>query len=39
MASILDIFEACQTPSERNAFLLLGHKGCGKSTELATARE
>jgi len=31
---ILDIYEACQNPSDQNAFLLLGHKGCGKSTEL-----
>ena len=31
---IWDISEACQTPSERNVFLLLGHSGCGKSTEL-----
>ena len=29
-----DIYEACQVPSGQNAFLLLGHKGCGKSTEL-----
>lgn len=31
---IEDICDACKWPSERNAFLLLGHKGCGKSTEL-----
>ena len=31
---IQDIFEACQIPSERNHFLLLGHTGSGKSTEL-----
>ena len=31
---IQDIFEACQMPSESNVFLLLGHTGCGKSTEL-----
>ena len=31
---ILDIYEACQNPSDHNTFLLLGHKGCGKSTEL-----
>lgn len=31
---IQDICEACQMPMDRNAFLLLGHKGCGKSTEL-----
>lgn len=29
-----DIFETCQEMRERKAFLLLGHKGCGKSTEL-----
>jgi len=31
---IQDIFEACQMPAESNIFLLLGHTGCGKSTEL-----
>lgn len=31
---IEDIFEICQGEEEHNAFLLLGHKGCGKSTEL-----
>jgi len=31
---IRDIFEACKKPSEKNTFLLLGHRGCGKSTEL-----
>lgn len=31
---ILDIYDACETPSECNVFLLLGHRGCGKSTEL-----
>ena len=31
---ILNIGDACKQPSERNAFLLMGHKGCGKSTEL-----
>lgn len=29
-----DIFDICQEPGGRKAFLLLGHKGCGKSTEL-----
>ena len=29
-----DIFDICQEAGEDNAFLLLGHKGCGKSTEL-----
>lgn len=29
-----DIFEICQEEGTHNAFLLLGHKGCGKSTEL-----
>jgi len=29
-----DIFESCQRPTDQNIFLLLGHKGCGKSTEL-----
>ena len=32
---IQDIIDACTIPTESgNAFLLLGHKGCGKSTEL-----
>lgn len=31
---IEDIFEICQEEGTQNAFLLLGHKGCGKSTEL-----
>ena len=34
MSPIEDIYDACRWPTERNAFLLLGHKGCGKSTEL-----
>lgn len=34
MSPIEDIYDACKWPSEYNAFLLLGHKGCGKSTEL-----
>lgn len=29
-----DIFETCQETREHKSFLLLGHKGCGKSTEL-----
>lgn len=31
---IYEIEKACKTPRERNAMLLLGHRGCGKSTEL-----
>lgn len=31
---IEDIFEICQEEEAHSAFLLLGHKGCGKSTEL-----
>lgn len=31
---IEDIFEACQEAGDNHAFLLLGHRGCGKSTEL-----
>lgn len=31
---IEDIYEICQEEGTQNAFLLLGHKGCGKSTEL-----
>ena len=29
-----NIFYECQIPQEHNAFLLMGHRGCGKSTEL-----
>lgn len=29
-----DLFEECTTPRTANAHLLLGHRGCGKSTEL-----
>ena len=29
-----DIFDLCQDAGTHNAFLLLGHRGCGKSTEL-----
>lgn len=29
-----DIFKECITPQHKNAHLLLGHRGCGKSTEL-----
>ena len=31
---IWEIEYACAHPKERNVFLLLGHRGCGKSTEL-----
>lgn len=31
---IEDIFDICQKPEECAAILLLGHRGCGKSTEL-----
>lgn len=31
---IEDTFDICQEKGGRKAFLLLGHKGCGKSTEL-----
>ncbi len=31
---IEDIFETCTENQEPHAFLLLGHRGCGKSTEL-----
>ncbi|MBQ9347225.1 MAG: hypothetical protein IJT94_07805, partial [Oscillibacter sp.] len=31
---IKEIEKACRRPRERNVFLLLGHRGCGKSTEL-----
>ena len=31
---IEDIFDMCQDTAQGHAFLLLGHKGCGKSTEL-----
>jgi len=31
---IMNIYQRCKMPTNRNAFLLLGHRGCGKSTEL-----
>ncbi len=31
---IEDIFDMCRNSESSNAFLLLGHRGCGKSTEL-----
>lgn len=31
---IEDIFDGCRNPGEGTAYLLLGHRGCGKSTEL-----
>lgn len=31
---IFNLEKACRTPRERGAMLLLGHRGCGKSTEL-----
>ena len=31
---IEDIYDICRSRSEHNACLLLGHRGCGKSTEL-----
>ena len=34
-----NIIEACQLPSERNSTLLMGHRGCGKSTELNNMSE
>jgi len=29
-----DLFDECTTPLHKNAHLLMGHRGCGKSTEL-----
>lgn len=34
LSPIEDIFDGCRDPEGRSAFLLLGHRGCGKSTEL-----
>lgn len=31
---IEDIFDSCRNSEENSAYLLLGHRGCGKSTEL-----
>lgn len=31
---IEDIYDICRNPEEHSACLLLGHRGCGKSTEL-----
>ncbi|MCL1843756.1 MAG: hypothetical protein FWF79_08080 [Defluviitaleaceae bacterium] len=33
------LLESCTTPSSSNAHLLLGHKGCGKSTELNNLKQ
>lgn len=33
-----DIYDICQKSGGRKSFLLLGHKGCGKSTELNDTR-
>ena len=34
-----DLQEACAKPSVANAHLLLGHRGCGKSTELVNLKK
>ncbi len=34
VSPIDNIIEGCQIPRSRNSFLLVGHRGCGKSTEL-----
>jgi len=34
-----DLADACVRPSQHNAHLLLGHRGCGKSTELNRLRD
>lgn len=31
---IENIYDACKMPMDNNTYLLLGHRGCGKSTEL-----
>ena len=31
---INELYAACKLPAEKSAYLLLGHRGCGKSTEL-----
>jgi len=36
---LLDLYDACTTPKDNNAHLLLGHSGCGKSTELNNLRQ
>lgn len=36
---IEDILESCRDFERQNAFLLLGHRGCGKSTELNNMSE
>jgi len=35
---IQDLFDACTQPKQSNAHLLLGHRGCGKSTELSVLK-
>jgi hypothetical protein len=34
-----DLFEECTTPMIKNAHLLMGHGGCGKSTELFNLKQ
>ncbi|MDR1699805.1 MAG: ATP-binding protein [Lachnoclostridium sp.] len=35
LSDIEDIYEYCRKSFDQNLFLLMGHKGCGKSTELS----
>jgi len=35
---VRDLFEECTVPLSKNAHLLLGHRGCGKSTELCNLK-
>ena len=35
---MISLLEACTRPSNQNAHLLLGHRGCGKSTELSNLK-
>jgi len=39
LSPIKRIFQACMAQSNRNAHLFLGHKGCGKSTELVALKK
>ena len=34
-----DLFDECTTPFTKNAHLLMGHRGCGKSTELINLKK
>jgi len=38
ISPLRELYRSCTTPSRTNAHLLLGHRGCGKSTELISLK-